>query len=298
MMPMKLLIFGSLNIDHTYRLPHLVRPGETLASTAYQKNAGGKGLNQAIALARAGQAVCFAGAIGEDGQFLARYLQEQGVDVSSIQTLPVPTGHALIQVDAQGANSIILYGGANQSITEGMLDTVLSRFSAGDFLLMQNEISNGEVLLRKAHARGMCVLLNPSPASAQLRSWPLEMVDWLILNEVEGEDLTGCAQPEAILHTLLQRYPKMRIVLTLGSQGALYADALQTLFQPAIPCTVQDTTAAGDTFTGYFFAAILRGQPVAEALHLAAQAASLAVSRAGAGASIPTRDEVLEKISR
>ena len=294
---MKLLVFGSLNIDHCYQLPHLVRPGETVGSSRYQRNGGGKGLNQALAFAKAGQQVYMAGAIGRDGLFLRDALTECGVDVRWLQVIDEPTGHAIIQVDDQGNNSIILYGGANRQNTLERIDRTLSGFGPGDYVLLQNEMNLGEAVIARAKTKGMQVILNPSPATPALLSWPLGQVDWLILNEIEGRDLTGESAPERILDVLGQRYPACRVVLTLGDKGAYYADASQRLFQPAIKTTVVDSTAAGDTFTGYFFCAVLEGQPVARALRLAATASAIAVSRAGAGASIPLRAETEARMS-
>ena len=289
---MKLLVFGSLNIDHTYHLPHLVKEGETLSSTAYAKNEGGKGFNQAVALAKAGLDISFAGAIGKDGLFLQEYLQDIGIDTAHIQVLDVPTGHAIIQVDAEGRNSIFLYGGANQAITEEHINQVLSHFQAGDYILLQNEISLGESILRKAHEKGMHIILNPSPISSELLAWPLELVDWFILNEVEGRDLTGCTDPDAILDGLLARFSSAHIVLTMGDKGSIYADAACRIHQNAIPAHVVDTTAAGDTFTGYFFAAMMSNKSPADALRIAAAAASLAIAKPGAAKSIPWAKEV------
>lgn len=289
---MKLLVFGSLNIDHTYHLPHLVKEGETLSSTAYAKNEGGKGFNQAVALAKAGLDISFAGAIGKDGLFLQEYLQSIGIDTAHLQVLDVPTGHAIIQVDAEGRNSIFLYGGANQAITEEHINQVLSHFQAGDYILLQNEISLGESILRKAHEKGMHIILNPSPISSELLAWPLELVDWFILNEVEGRDLTGCTDPDAILDGLLARFSSAHIVLTMGDKGSIYADAACRIHQNAIPAHVVDTTAAGDTFTGYFFAAMMSNKSPADALRIAAAAASLAIAKPGAAKSIPWAKEI------
>lgn len=290
---MKLLDFGSMNIDHTYRLPHLVRHGETLASRQYQRSKGGKGFNQAVALAMAGQEVFFAGAMGPDGSFLKEYLQSLHVRTDFLRTLDAPTGHAIIQVDEAGENAIILFGGTNAMITREMIDEVLAGFDAGDWLLMQNEISCGDDLLHAAHARGMRVILNPSPMSETLLAWPLEKVEWLILNEIEGGDLTGCGDPEAILDELLRRYPACHIVLTLGAEGSVYADATRRIRQAAIPVDAVDTTAAGDTFTGYLICALLKGSRIEDALRLASHAAALAVSRPGASRSIPRMAEVI-----
>lgn len=293
---MKVLVFGSLNIDHVYQVPHFLRPGETMDSTAYSRNAGGKGLNQAVALARAGQDTAFAGAIGPDGLFLRDTLMEAGVDTRHVQVLDAATGHAIIQVEATGGNAILLFGGTNRMITREMAQSVLSTFAAGDCVLLQNEISCGKEILQSAKEKGLRVALNPSPASPDLHAWPLELADWLILNEVEGEDLTGASQPQAMLDELNRRFPHTAIVLTLGENGAFYRDGHQQLHQPAIPVKAVDTTAAGDTFTGYFLASVLAGKDPAFALRIAAHAAAVAVTRPGAGASIPTATEVAQKI--
>ena len=289
---MKTLVFGSVNIDHVYRLSHLVREGETISSGEYRKNEGGKGTNQAIALAKAGLKVWFAGAIGKDGQFMKDYLTSFGVNTDDLRTLDAPTGHAIIQVDEEGRNSIILYGGANRMITPEMIGETLSHFAAGDYVLLQNEISGGEEIIRQAAGRGMHVALNPSPVSEELLSWPLELVEWLILNEIEGADITGLTDTEAMLDELLRRYPNCRVVLTLGEMGSVYADGQRRVRQGIMPVDAVDTTAAGDTFTGYFLQTVLAGGSVENALRTAAQAASIAVSRPGAGRSIPLKDEV------
>ena len=289
---MKLLDFGSLNIDHTYQLPHLVRPGETLASDSYHKSEGGKGFNQAVALAKAGQEVYLAGAIGQDGLFLRDYLQELGVHTEHLCVLDAPTGHAMIQLDTEGQNCIILFGGTNGMITEAMIDEVLADFGAGDYLLLQNEISHVDSILRAAHAKGMHIILNPSPMSPELLTWPLELVEWFILNEIEGADITGKAQPEEMLDELLRRYPACHVVLTLGERGSVYADAAQRIDQSIVTAHTVDTTAAGDTFTGYFIHALLQGEAIQQALKTAACASAITVSRPGAGRSIPTAEEV------
>lgn len=289
---MKLLDFGSLNIDHTYQLPHLVRPGETLASDSYHKSEGGKGFNQAVALAKAGQEVYLAGAIGQDGLFLRDYLQELGVHTEHLCVLDAPTGHAMIQLDTEGQNCIILFGGTNGMITEAMIDEVLADFGAGDYLLLQNEISHVDSIICAAHAKGMHIILNPSPMSPELLTWPLELVEWFILNEIEGADITGKTQPEEMLGELLRRYPACHVVLTLGERGSVYADATQRIDQSIVPAHTVDTTAAGDTFTGYFIHALLQGEAIQQALKTAACASAITVSRPGAGRSIPAAEEV------
>lgn len=289
----RILNFGSLNIDHVYRVPHFVRPKETLASLAYQRFAGGKGFNQSIALARAGAIVSHAGHIGPEGVWLRDMLAEAGADVSHLQVTGTPTGHAIINVTPDGQNSIVLYGGANQTITPDHASQVLNSFAAGDYLLLQNEISATPEIMRLAHARGLQIVFNPAPMDAQVPSYPLEAVSCLLLNEVEGAELAGTSEPQAIISTLRRRFPAMTVILTLGPDGVLAVADGPVLHIPAPKVTAVDTTAAGDTFTGYYLAERLRGTPFAEALRTACAAAAICVSRAGAAVAIPTRAEVV-----
>lgn len=297
---MRVLVFGSLNIDRVYTVPHMVRPGETLSSTQLQYHCGGKGLNQSIALARAGLPVCHAGKIGTDGAMLTAHLRRAGVDAAYVLTDPdVPSGHAVIQVDPSGENSILVYPGANAAISSEMVQNTLSHFTAGDFLLLQNEISCLGELIRQAKERGMTVALNPSPISdGLLQCESLQQVDWFILNELEGAQFAGSSVPDEICDRMLSRYPQSKIVLTLGGDGAVYADGKERRRQPAYPVRVVDTTAAGDTFTGYFFAGILRGSPPSECLRQANMAAALAVGVSGASTSIPTAADVAAALKK
>ncbi len=293
---MKILNFGSLNIDKVYKVPHFVRPGETISSENYQCFPGGKGLNQSIAAARAGQQVFHAGCVGEDGDFLIRVLADGGVDTRYVRKNPTITGHALIQVSGTGENCIILFGGSNQEIDTDYIDTVLADFEAGDILILQNEISNMPYLLQKGSEKGMQIMLNPSPMDAFLKTTDLSGVTWLMLNETEGGDITGETDPDRITAALLNRYPDMKIILTLGSDGAVYCSKEETIKQPCYPAVAVDTTAAGDTFTGYFAAAMVEGKTPAEALKLAACAAAITVSGEGASVSIPVRSVVDAKL--
>ena len=293
---MKILNFGSLNIDKVYRVAHFVRAGETVASAGYQCFPGGKGLNQSIAAARAGQKVFHAGTVGEDGLFLLDTLREGGVDTRYVRTSGSITGHALIQVDDAGENCIILYPGSNFENEEAYVDQVLSDFEGPDILLLQNEINDLEMLLKKGQERGMRIMLNPSPMDEALKRMDLSAVTWLMVNETEGCELTGETSPDRITDVLLQKYPDMRVVLTLGGKGAVYRDGREYLNQPSFPVTPVDTTAAGDTFTGYFIAAVAEGKETAEALRLAAMAAAMAVAGQGASVSIPKREQVEQKL--
>ena len=291
---MKVLCFGSLNIDYTYRVDHFVGKGETLAAESLQVFSGGKGLNQAIALAHAGAETWMAGAVGEDGRFLLDELAAAGVRTDHVSILQqVRTGNAIIQNDKTGDNCILLYGGANRAVTEAQADAALGHFCAGDWLLLQNEINPLPYIMRQAHARGMHIAFNPSPMEARVLDFPLECIGLFLLNRVEAAQLAGQdGAADDLLRVLREKFPGAEVVLTLGEQGAVYADSEQTIRQAAYPDEAVDTTAAGDTFTGFFLASLMRGEGVPQAMALAARAAAIAVTRRGAAPSIPTREQV------
>ncbi|MGE5678163.1 MAG: ribokinase [Pseudomonadota bacterium] len=292
---MKILNFGSLNLDYVYEVAHLVKPGETISADRLTVNTGGKGLNQSIALAKAGANVFHAGAIGAaDVEMLKGTLDKSGVNTDNIKILPGPGGHAIIQVDRDGRNSIVVFGGTNQQIDREYVDQVLQNFETGDIILLQNEISSIEYIMNRAYDKGMKIYLNPSPANSKLSQYPIGYVDMLILNEVEGEQLAGVKEPEGILDALLSMYPEMKIVLTLGEKGSVYADKNCRISREIYRNKVVDTTAAGDTFTGYFMAAVSMGKDIAASLKYASAAASISVSRLGAACGIPSMDEVEE----
>lgn len=289
---MKVLNFGSLNYDYTYQVSHMVKPGETLASAGLSIHCGGKGLNQSIALRRAGVPVSHAGMVGEDGALLLDTCRREGIDTSLIRSCGGKSGHAIIQVTPKGENCILLYGGANRKNTQAYIESVLSGYGAGDFLLLQNEINMLPEVMRAAAKRGMVIAFNPSPCDLAVRECDLSQVSCLLINETEGEQLCGEKEPDKVAEKLLARYPESSIVLTLGAKGVLYRSASESLRVPSFPVKAVDTTGAGDTFTGYYLAGILQGLPQKDALTKACMAAALAVTREGASESIPTAGEV------
>lgn len=293
---MKILNFGSLNIDIVYTVEHIVRPGETISAPARVLHAGGKGLNQSVAAARAGAQVVHAGNIGADGAFLAELLRDAGADVSHLRTLDAPSGHAVIQVDKNGQNSILVCGGANRMYDREYIDAMLSLAEPGDFVLTQNETNEVSYLLQAAHEKGLRIALNPSPMTEEILSWPLECVSLFLVNETEGEAITGKSEPNAILAAMQERFPHAETILTLGSKGAVRSFGGSITRQEAYPVKAADTTAAGDTWTGYYLAGLLRGDPPEYAMRCAAMASSIAVSRPGAAPSIPLRAEVEEAL--
>lgn len=297
---MKVLNFGSLNIDLVYSLDHFVRKGETISSGALNIFSGGKGLNQSVALGRAGACVYHAGAVGPDGDFLLELMQEADVDTRFVKRLEdVRTGNAIIQKDKSGDNCIILYGGANQMITKEQIDETISAFAEDDFLVLQNEINEMPYIMEQAHKQRMRLVLNPSPMDEKIMKMPLQHVSYFVLNEIEAGQILGLSNEESreltgemLAINLCRRFPGAKIVLTLGEEGAIYCEEEKCIWQPSVKVQVADTTAAGDTFTGYFLAGLIENRSVKDAMELAVKAAAIAVSRPGAAPSIPMRNEI------
>lgn len=293
----RILNFGSLNMDYVYSVEHIVQPGETISALNRAVFCGGKGLNQSVAAARAGAPVFHAGKIGTGGDALLRECEKYGIDTSCVQISQEETGHTFIQVDKNGQNSIVLFGGSNRTIERSHIDRVLANFSSGDFLILQNEINSLAYIMEQAARRGMRIILNPSPCDQAVLGCDLSLVAWLVLNEVEGEQITGEREPDAVLRSLAERYPKTGFVLTLGDKGAYCLSGTERVFQPSFPVRPVDTTAAGDTFLGYFAAGLVEGLPLPRVMEQAAAAAAIAVTRAGAAPSIPDYHEVAKFIT-
>lgn len=297
---MKILSFGSLNIDYVYSVPHFVKKGETLSAKELNVYTGGKGLNQSIALARAGVETYQAGAIGTDGMFLLEQLKEAGVKTNLVKILDdVRTGNAIIQNDDEGDNCIVLFGGANQAITKEQVDEVFKDFTNEDYLLIQNEINELSYIVEKAKEEGMKIILNPSPMNEKIMKLPLDQIDYFILNEIEAMQILEMDKPEEIdgkyIASLLhERFKDATIVLTLGSEGSVCISDDEYVEQSIYKVKAIDTTAAGDTYTGYFIAGILNGKTIKESMDIASKASAIAVTRQGAAPSIPVLEEVEE----
>lgn len=286
---MRILNFGSLNVDNVYSVPHILRPGETLAATRLERFAGGKGCNQTVALCRAGAEVWHAGCIGADGGFLMDTLRRAGAHTELVRTVEGPSGSTAIAVEQSGENCIIYYPGANHAITPAQIGETLAGFAAGDILLMQNEISHSCELMREAAARGMRIFFNPSPMEPSVCSYPLELVHTFLVNELEAAALAGTQQQPAA--ALARRYPKAEVVMTLGSRGVIWQKGERCVQVPAFAVRCVDSTGAGDTFTGYYIKAVTDGLDPQQALRRACAAAAIAVGRHGAAVSVPTASE-------
>lgn len=284
--------FGSINIDLVYRVPHLVMAGETLSSVSMDTLLGGKGANQSVAVARAGASVCHVGRIGKADQWAIEQMQAAGVDVSHVEQIDGASGHAIIQVDDNGENSIILHGGANRSFNRSILEGHLRDASSDDWLLVQNECNDIPAVFDIAVSKGMKIMFNPAPMTAEVAALPLENCAVLIVNETEAESLAGTSDPVQILSRLSSRYPDTRLVMTLGSKGALLQHSEQLIRHGALDVDVVDTTGAGDTFVGYFLASMIEGRDDTTCLKRACIAAALSVTQAGAASSIPDAQAV------
>lgn len=293
-MEQNILSFGSLNLDIVYHVPNIVRPGETLSSYGVSHNVGGKGLNQSIAISKAGSQVYHAGAVGKkDGQKLIDALEVEGVHTKYVLEKDVLSGNAFIQVDTTGQNSIVLYDGANKSLTTQDVDQVFNDFSAGDFIILQNEINQMDHIISKAAEKRLTIFFNPSPLNADVFTYDLSQIDWFFVNEIEAAQLARQDHyDEETLILLIDKYPTANFVITLGEQGSLCYYNGKVYEQEIYEVEAVDTTGAGDTYTGYFVSTFVKTHDIERALKYASVAAGLAVSKEGASSAIPTLEEV------
>lgn len=289
---MKILNFGSVNIDYVYGVSHFVKPSETVASQSYEVFMGGKGCNQSAALAKAGATVFHAGNIGNDGLWIKNQLDVWGVDTRFLLITDGSTGHAIIQVVPEGQNAIIIHGGANQAVTSQQIQEVLSYFDQGDILLLQNEINQIPEIIEAAFAKGMKIFFNPAPMTLDVLGFPLDKIDVFIINEIEGQELTGQTSPDEILKKINKHFPNAAILLTLGEKGAIYTHQTARFEVKAQKVKAIDTTAAGDTFIGYFLAFWVLGKGLRECLDFATKASAICVTRKGGAVSIPDKAEI------
>lgn len=294
---LRILNFGSCNIDYVYSLDHITSSGETENTYNLSTFAGGKGLNQSIAVSRAGGKVFHAGCIGENGEFLQDLLKENGVDTTNIKTVSEKNGHAIIQVDKNGGNAIFLFAGSNAMISREHIDKTLQKFSKGDILMLQNEINNLDYLIEKAYEKDMTIVLNPSPINEKIAEVDLNKISYLVLNEIEAFAFSSCNGVNNALAFFKENYPKLKVMLTLGEKGCIYQDENQQAFHPIFKVEAVDTTAAGDTFTGYFVVGIAEGMDINKVLKYASCASAISVTKKGAAPSIPYIKQVLEQLT-
>jgi len=290
---MKIYNLGSLNIDYVYNVDHFVCAGETLSSKKMEIFPGGKGLNQSVALAKAGAEVIHGAIVGADGEFLVETLAKSGVKTERIKKSDKTSGHAIIQVDKNGQNCILLYSGTNRSIDRQYIEEFLSDAQKGDMLLLQNETNGLDVAFEIAKQKQMQIVFNPSPFQEEILNLNLSDVDWWFCNEIEGECLFGSSDPLEITENFIKKYPNSNLILTLGKDGCIFKNSEKLVKQSAYETKAVDTTAAGDTFSGYFISMLSQGKAIEEALKIASKASAVTVSRKGASVSIPYISELI-----
>ncbi|MCL2267102.1 MAG: ribokinase, partial [Treponema sp.] len=254
---MKVLCYGSINIDLLFEVDHIARPGETVSGKSFVKSAGGKGANQAASLSKAGLNVFMAGKTGADGNFILELLESYGVNTDFVVKNSDSSGQAVIQIDKNGQNSIVLYPGGNFEITNKEIEETIAQFNSGDIIVLQNEINNTGLIIERAKKQGMRICFNPSPYNDKIaeavsgsRSF-LNSVNWLFVNEIEGAAVTGLpykSANEAILKSLVKMFPETEIILTTGEDGAFYGFEKTIVKTEIVKTPVADTTGAGDTF--------------------------------------------------
>lgn len=291
---MKIINFGSINIDHVYPVEHLVRPDETLRAKKATYFPGGKGLNQSIAIARAGADVYHAGCVGiNDGDYLLNILEKNGVNISLIRKKEIPTGSASIQVTPEGNRGIIICGGANVSITNDQIEYTVAQLRKGDIILLQNEINSVETIVEKALAAGAKIAINLSPFTKNLCNLPLDKLSYVFINRFEAHELTGKSpfDLEALIPAIRNTFPIAETVLSLGVKGAMLITKDDTYYQKIFETPVKDKTAAGDALVGFYLATSINGACPKDSLMMAVKAASITVSREGAASSIPMIEE-------
>ncbi len=295
---MAIINFGSINIDHIYSVPHFVTPGETLSSSQYQFVLGGKGANQSIAGALAGAEVKHVGAINKRDVSFVEQLIEKGVNcdwvaqLDSSATKSNATGHALIQVNDEGENAIVLYAGANHQLTKAQIKTALQDAGKQDWVLLQNETNDIADVIELAAKNSVNIAFNPAPMTDEIAQLPLQKVDLLFVNEIEAMQLTNTDAIDKASDALAQQYPNTKVIMTLGKKGVCYLHKGERISVDGFKVDAVDTTAAGDTFTGYFLANYLKSTNITDALTRACAAAALCVTKKGAAPSIPHEQDV------
>lgn len=291
---MKILNFGSLNIDIFFRVENIVKPGETISAKSIEKRPGGKGLNQSVALSKSFENVYHAGSVGDDGVFLIDYLKSEDINTKYIKKSDKLTGNAIIQVDDKGENSIVLYKGANFDNDKKFIDEVLDNFDKDDILLLQNEISSMKYLIDKAYEKGMKIVLNPSPITDEIKEFDFNKIDLLLVNEIEAKDIANKDNIDESINYFVATYPNINLIVTLGSKGSIFVNKNEKIKQEGIKVESVDSTGAGDTFTGFFVSYFYQGKNVRDCLKFASLASALSVTKSGASISIPSLCDVKE----
>lgn len=291
---MKVINFGSMNLDYVYPVEHIVKPEETLRSNRAMFYAGGKGLNQSIAISRAGGTVMHCGNVGmTEGSYLINILDKNGVNTSLIRKKETNTGTAFIQVTGDGTRSIIECGGANYTFTEDHIEYAMAQVKKGDIILVQNETNMVREIVEKGLEAGARIALNCSPFSDDLKDLPLDRLSFIFLNRIEASKFTGMNpnDMESLIPSLRGMFRDAEIVITMGTKGSMAMTQTDEIFQGVYETTVRDKTAVSDAFVGFYIGTRMSGASMRDSLMMAAKAAAICVSRNGAASSIPMIEE-------
>ncbi|MCA8834235.1 MAG: ribokinase [Proteobacteria bacterium] len=282
-----ILNFGSINIDYVYRLQTLPQAGETLSCQGFARYLGGKGINQSIAIARAGGTVKHIGAVGADGAFALAQIADMGLDTNDIRVTDTNTGHAVICLDKQGENHIIIHAGANAELTENQINSALDTNPKAEWVVIQNETNLTEYIAKSAKERGLSLAYSAAPFDAVACQTILPYLDILAVNETEAT---------ALSHAMKTPITDLKIPTLLITKGAKGAELWQNgacISVRGLPVKAIDTVGAGDTFFGSFIARLQNDTPAQEALNYAASAAALQCTQKGAATAIPSQQTVL-----
>jgi len=262
-------------------------PGETIAAASYQKLLGGKGINQSVAIARAGREPVHVGAVGSDDDWTMAEIKKFGIDTTHIARSAQPTGHAVIYVDDAGENQIVIFGGANQDLQPAQIETAFKTSAGGDhWVLLQNETNLLADIVDQAKAAGFKVAYSAAPFVAHTVAHLIDRIDLLAVNEIEARETAS------LLGVAVSEIAVPEILITRGSKGVEFHSHGEVHHQAAFPVDAVDTTGAGDTFLGSFLAHHCEGAAVEQSLRYASAASALQVTRPGAAVAIPARDEV------
>ena len=285
---MKILNFGSINKDYVYSVNEFVSPGETIKTYEFKEFLGGKGLNQSVAVSRSGSKIYHAGCINKNDENIKKQLNKWKVDTSNIYYVDEPTGHAIIQVNTCGENSIIIHGGANLKITSKQIDQTISKFRRDDIIIIQNEINRIPEIIDRAYYQRMKIIFNPAPFSEEVLNYPLKKVNTLIYNELEGKGLSGKNTIKEIRSELSEKFPEIKHIITLGDRGSIYFDNENKIIVDAIKVDTIDSTAAGDTYIGYYVSSMSNKMTVKDSMLRASKAAGISTKKLGGAISIPS----------
>ena len=285
--------FGSINVDHVYRVASMPLPGETIPSLSYEKFLGGKGVNQSIAISKAGGDVSHIGAVGMDGDWALSEIERLGVETGSVSRLDCATGHAIIYVSDAGENQIVIEGGANRRLDETMVDQALSLADPQkDWVLLQNETNLTTYIAEQAASRDIKIAYAAAPFVAEVTVSILPLISLLSVNELE---LAALSQTLGVDENSI---PVSELLVTRGSEGSVFLSSGKSRKQDAFQVNAVDTTGAGDTFFGSFLAIYADGGDPETALEYAAAVSAIQVTRAGAALAIPETNEVFEFLEK